>query len=306
MMRDRITGFLKNLQDEICTGLEAADGSSLFSEDSWLHPSGGGGRSRVIADGRIFDKGGVNFSAVEGDMPAYISEQSNTDAKKFFATGVSIVIHPKSPMVPIIHMNVRYFESENGKCWFGGGIDLTPIYVVPEQSSLFHRQLKKICDKFSPTFYPDFKKAADEYFFIRHRNETRGIGGIFYDYLKPSAEFSTETLFTFMQEVGNAFLKTYLPIVEKNKNLPFTEAEKHWQLIRRGRYVEYNLVYDRGTRFGLETGGRTESILMSLPRYASWEYQYTPAPGSMEEATVSFLKKEIEWTEFRDEKTESR
>ena len=288
--RNDIADFMKTLQDEICTGLEAEDGGQKFQEDEWTHETGGGGRSRVMQHGNVFEKGGVNFSAVEGEMPEFMKERVNPNAKTFFATGVSLVIHPENPMVPIVHMNVRYFETDTGESWFGGGIDLTPIYVNEDQALFFHEKMKETCDQFDSTYYPKFKVWADEYFFNKHRKETRGIGGIFFDYLKPDENKSKEDYFEFVKAVGRTFLKAYRPIVEANKDKDYTEQNKKWQLIRRGRYVEFNLVYDRGTRFGLETGGRIESILMSLPEHASWVYNYVPEPGSEEEKTQRALR----------------
>ena len=281
---------MKTLQDEICNGLELEDGVQKFQEDVWTHETGGGGRSRVIQHGNVFEKGGVNFSAVEGEMPEFMKERVNPNAKTFFATGVSLVIHPENPMVPIVHMNVRYFETDTGESWFGGGIDLTPIYVSEEQTLFFHEKMKETCDQFDPTYYPKFKVWADEYFFNKHRKETRGVGGIFFDYLKPDENKTKEDYFEFVKAVGRTFLKAYRPIVEANKDKAYTEQNKKWQLIRRGRYVEFNLVYDRGTRFGLETGGRIESILMSLPEHASWVYNFIPEPGSEEEKTQVALR----------------
>jgi coproporphyrinogen III oxidase len=288
--RNDISDFMKTLQDEICNGLELEDGEQKFQEDVWTHETGGGGRSRVIQHGNVFEKGGVNFSAVEGEMPEFMKERVNPNAKTFFATGVSLVIHPENPMVPIVHMNVRYFETDTGESWFGGGIDLTPIYVSEEQTLFFHEKMKEACDQFDPTYYPKFKVWADEYFFNKHRKETRGIGGIFFDYLKPDENKTKEDYFEFVKAVGRTFLKAYRPIVEANKDKAYTQQNKKWQLIRRGRYVEFNLVYDRGTRFGLETGGRIESILMSLPEHASWIYNYVPEPGSEEEKTQRALR----------------
>jgi coproporphyrinogen III oxidase len=288
--RNNISDFMKTLQDEICNGLELEDGVQKFQEDVWTHETGGGGRSRVIQHGNVFEKGGVNFSAVEGEMPEFMKERVNPNAKTFFATGVSLVIHPENPMVPIVHMNVRYFETDTGESWFGGGIDLTPIYVSEEQTLFFHEKMKETCDQFDPTYYPKFKVWADEYFFNKHRKETRGVGGIFFDYLKPDENKTKEDYFEFVKAVGRTFLKAYRPIVEANKDKAYTEQNKKWQLIRRGRYVEFNLVYDRGTRFGLETGGRIESILMSLPEHASWVYNFIPEPGSEEEKTQVALR----------------
>jgi coproporphyrinogen III oxidase len=293
--REDVINAFSEIQQSICFGLEMADGKAKFSTDEWKHTTGGGGRSRVIQHGNVFEKGGVNFSAVEGELPAFMHSKVKPNASQFFACGVSIVIHPYSPMVPIVHMNIRYFETNAGDAWFGGGIDLTPIYVDNEQATFFHNQLKQTCDKYDPGFYEKFKHEADEYFFIKHRKETRGIGGIFYDYLTDTPTMPISKLFEFSQDVGNTFLKAYVPIVEANKNISYTDQHKQWQLIRRGRYVEFNLVYDRGTRFGLETEGRIESILMSLPENASWLYNHIPTAGSQEEATLQLLKKGIVW-----------
>jgi coproporphyrinogen III oxidase len=294
LFRDQVKEAFMDIQDSICRGLEMEDGKASFEEDIWQHEQGGGGRTRVIRHGHVFEKGGVNFSAVEGDIPAFMKANSSADAKRFFATGVSIVLHPYSPMVPIIHMNIRYFENDGGDAWFGGGIDLTPIYVQEDQARFFHETLKITCDAFDASYYPSFKKWADDYFFIPHRQETRGIGGIFFDYQK-AGEKSIEDIFEYVKAVGHTFLKAYLPIVSSNKTLPYTPEQKEWQLVRRGRYVEFNLVHDRGTRFGLETGGRIESILMSLPEYASWKYNHKTTEGSEEAKTLSLLKKEIDW-----------
>lgn len=295
LSREQVVSTFQQIQDAICSGLERADGLATFTEDRWQHESGGGGRSRVITHGHVFEKGGVNFSAVEGKLPVFMKGKVSELATTFFATGVSIVIHPRSPLVPIIHMNIRYFETDAGDSWFGGGIDLTPIYIDKKQATFFHQELRKTCDAFDPGYYPKFKTWADDYFFIRHRNETRGIGGIFFDYLRSDEQMSKIRLFEFISAVGNTFLKAYLPIVEENKSLAFSEAQKKWQLIRRGRYVEFNLVYDRGTRFGLETGGRIESILMSLPEHASWIYNFQPETGSREEETALLLRKGVDW-----------
>ena len=298
--KTEIVAYLKGLQDDICRQLEAADGTGKFQEDKWSRPGGGGGRSRVI-QGALIEKGGVNFSAVEGNLPEKISQALNLPASQFFATGVSIVLHPVSPMVPIIHMNVRYFETinkdnpEETTWWFGGGIDLTPHYVVAEDSRFFHESLKAACDKHSREYYPKFKQWADDYFYIKHRKETRGIGGIFYDRLSQQDGFTKEQRFDFMQAVGNSFCPIYLSLVEKNRDLPFGETEKNWQFIRRGRYVEYNLVWDRGTKFGLDTDGRTESILMSMPPVANWVYNHQVEEGSREAQTLALLKKGVDW-----------
>lgn len=298
--KNSIAEEFRRIQDEICIGLEIEDGKATFLEDAWTHANGGGGRTRVMSNGYVIEKGGVNFSAVEGELPVFMKDKVNAQATRFFATGVSIVIHPYSPMVPIIHMNIRYFETNAGDSWFGGGIDLTPIYVNDEQAQFFHTKMKDVCDRYSPDFYPRFKVWADDYFFITHRNETRGIGGIFFDYLRPSEVLSQAELFHFVADVGRTFLKAYLPIVSANKTISFSDQNKQWQLLRRGRYVEFNLVYDRGTRFGLETGGRIESILMSLPEHASWLYNHIPSEGSEEAVTLTRLKKGIEWVKAQD------
>jgi coproporphyrinogen III oxidase len=222
-------------------------------------------------------------------------EVQSKELPQFYATGVSIVIHPHSPMVPIIHMNTRYFEMSNGTWWFGGGIDLTPHYVDAEDAKYFHTQMKAVCDNHHPSYYPEFKKWADDYFYLKHRQETRGIGGIFFDHLKAENGFTKEQRFEFVKDVGRAFAPTYAYFMKKNHTLPFTDEHKAWQYLRRGRYVEFNLVWDRGTKFGLETDGRTESILMSLPPQARWEYNHQPAPGSAEQQTLDALKKDIDW-----------
>ncbi len=297
LTKETIADWFKVLQDDICAALEKTDGQATFKEDKWERPGGGGGRTRVIEEGAVFEKGGVNFSAVHGELdPKMLKTLEMPEGNnKFFATGVSIVIHPNSPMVPIIHMNVRYFELDGGISWFGGGIDLTPIYINETQACWFHQQLKLACDAHDFAYYSHYKKWADDYFYNKHRNETRGVGGIFFDRLKPSAEKTKEELFAFVQDVGRAFAPTYTELVRQNKELAFTEQQKEWQLLRRGRYVEFNLVYDRGTKFGLETEGRVESILMSLPRYAGWAYNHQTVAGSEEEKTLSLLKKDIDW-----------
>jgi coproporphyrinogen III oxidase len=296
LSKENIAEYFKTLQNDICLAIENTDGKGKFREDLWRHHSGGGGRTRVISDGNIIAKGGVNFSTVSGEVSDALQKQLNLAEKSdYFATGVSIVQHPINPMVPIIHMNVRYFELSNGTCWFGGGIDLTPHYVVEEDARWFHQQLKAACDKHASEYYPKYKEWADNYFFIPHRNETRGVGGIFFDYLKPKEEASKEDLFAFVQSVGESFAPIYTNLMKKNSQLPYGERETNWQMLRRGRYVEFNLVWDRGTKFGLETNGRTESILMSLPPVANWVYDYRPEAGSEEEKTLGLLRKGIDW-----------
>lgn len=289
-----IIGYFKTLQDSICAQLEAGDGEGRFKEDQWSRPQGGGGRSRVI-NGKHISKGGVNFSHVHGPMPEKITNALKIASGIFNATGVSIVLHPKNPLVPIIHMNVRYFEMDNGTWWFGGGIDLTPHYIDREEARFFHQQLKSVCDKYHSSYYPKFKKWADDYFFLKHRNETRGIGGIFFDRLSNQDDFTKDSRFAFVKEVGEIFAPTYLHLLQKNKDKPYTDQEHQWQRLRRGRYVEFNLVWDKGTKFGLDTNGRTESILMSMPPEANWVYNHQVETGSREAETLSLLKKEIDW-----------
>ncbi|MGB1206421.1 MAG: oxygen-dependent coproporphyrinogen oxidase [Chitinophagales bacterium] len=298
MSKQEISTYFQQLQDEICLGLEALDGKSYFKQDLWKHAKGGGGRTRIIQNGNIFEKGGVNFSAVSGRLAEPMWKALHlTDSEEFFATGVSIVLHPESPLLPIMHMNVRYFEMANGQFWFGGGIDLTPHYVNEEDAHFFHTHLKNTCDKHHETYYPEFKKWADNYFFIPHRNETRGIGGIFFDRLSETDTHTKAERFAFVKSVGESFVDIYTYFVEKYAQKNYTEEQKTWQLVRRGRYVEFNLVYDRGTKFGLQTNGRIESILMSLPPHANWEYCFDAKENSEEAKTLTLLKKGIAWAE---------
>ncbi len=299
--KEYITDWLKSLQDEICQALQTADGKAQFKEENWTREEGGGGRSRVMENGVVIEKGGVMFSAVHGNTPDFLLTEKQhatgaiSEKSQFYATGVSIVIHPQSPMVPIIHMNIRYFEMSNGTRWLGGGIDLTPHYIVDEDAKFFHQQLKTVCDKHHANYYQKFKTWADDYFFINHRNETRGIGGIFFDRLNETDDLNFEQNFAFWQDVGKAFAPIYTALIAKNKENVFTPEQKQWQLLRRGRYVEFNLVYDKGTKFGLETNGRIESILMSLPANASWLYNFQTIPNSPEADTLKKLKKGINW-----------
>ena len=293
----RVRAWFERLQSDIRASLEKADGGGLFSVDRWERAGGGGGISCVLQNGALFEKGGVNFSEVYGDLPDALIRSMNVAAARFYATGISLVLHPRSPMIPTVHMNYRYFEQEDGASWFGGGSDLTPYYPVTEDISHFHRVLKRACDAHDPGYYSKFKKWCDEYFFIRHRQESRGVGGIFFDYLKEDPE----KVFAFVQTAGNAFLESYLPILERRRGDPWGERERHWQLLRRGRYVEFNLVYDRGTLFGLETGGRTESVLMSLPPEARWEYAIEPPAGSREAELVALLSRPREWVTGHEE-----
>jgi coproporphyrinogen III oxidase len=299
-MKGRASQFFSGLQDRICGELEVVDGRARFREDEWRREGGGGGRSRVLEGGAVFEKAGVNFSAVEGELPEALAaqqlahlrkqfgEQFQTGSRTFYATGISLVLHPLNPYVPTVHANFRFLE-QGGARWFGGGSDLTPYYPFREDVRHFHRTLKGACDRHGVADYTHFKKWCDEYFYIKHRNETRGVGGIFFDYLTEDLE----RVFDFVRDAGESFLSAYLPIAERRKDTPYGERERAFQLIRRGRYVEFNLVYDRGTAFGLMTGGRTESILMSLPPHASWVYDYRPQPGTAEaEAWAYFQPRE--------------
>jgi coproporphyrinogen III oxidase len=299
--KEQISADYQQIQDEICAALELTDGKAHFEEEQWKREGGGGGRTRIIQNGTIFEKGGVNFSAVHGKLPESIKKSLKVDEDDFFATGISIVIHPNHPIVPIIHMNIRYFElpttvnSAEPVRWFGGGIDLTPHYVIEDDARFFHSGLKSVCDKFSPDFYNRFKQWADDYFFIKHRDETRGIGGIFYDRLTADNDLTWDNIFEFSKALGRSFIPAYNELVNRNRDKQFTEEQQNWQYQRRSRYAEFNLVYDAGTRFGLETNGRIESILMSLPPTTKWVYNFQPEPGSEEEKTLSLLKKGINW-----------
>lgn len=300
MTKEEIAKWFRGLQADICSSLEEADGKGKFVSDLWERPGGGGGDTRVIENGNVIEKGGVNFSAVYGETPEKILNNLKLTQADFFATGVSIVLHPSNPFVPIIHMNVRYFEMSNGVRWFGGGIDLTPHYVDEEEAAYFHNYLKKVCDKHNSSYYPQFKEWADNYFFIKHRNETRGIGGIFFDRLTSTEQISMEERFEFVKDIGQSFAPIYTMFMKRNASRSFTEQEKNWQMIRRSRYVEFNLVYDSGTKFGLETNGRIESILMSMPPQANWYYNADQNAGEREKHTLSLLKKGIQWNVKND------
>ena len=297
-LRDEMAEWLKNLQSQICESLERC-GAGTFEAHEWTRTEGGGGRSMVVQNGAILEKGGVLFSAVGGKAPAFLFKESAhsvagelpDEVPDFFATGVSIVLHPESPMVPIIHMNIRYFEMSNGVRWLGGGIDLTPHYVNEDDAIYFHTALKTMCDQHNRTYYTKFSEWADAYFYLPHRNETRGIGGIFFDRLTETDEMTFEKNLAFWKATGELFAPLYVSLIERNRHVAYTDNEKQWQLLRRGRYVEFNLLYDKGTKFGLETNGRVESILMSLPKTAGWEYDFQPAAGSAEAATLKNLVK---------------
>lgn len=321
--KQRVSLFMQKIQDEITQALIGIDGVANFHEDSWKRPEGGGGRSRVLRDGAIFEQAGVNFSEVWGSHlpPSILAQRPEAAGHGFYATGTSLVLHPRNPYVPTVHLNYRYFEA-GPVWWFGGGADLTPYYPFAEDAKHFHQTLKQACDQHHPEYYPVFKRWCDEYFYLKHRNETRGIGGLFLDYQDgqgalyrgpdangEAAQYSNqvgtipqrtwEEIFALVQDCGRAFVPAYLPIVERRNGIEYGDRERNFQLYRRGRYVEFNLVYDRGTIFGLQTNGRTESILMSLPPLVRWEYGYQPEPNTPEaELYETFLKPQdwINWT----------
>ncbi|ABX09633.1 Coproporphyrinogen III oxidase [Prochlorococcus marinus str. MIT 9211] len=325
--RQRAKELVLSLQDQICNGLEAVDGEGTFKEETWERPEGGGGRSRVMSEGRVLEQGGVNFSEVQGQElpPSIINQRPEAKGHPWFATGTSMVLHPKNPYIPTVHLNYRYFEA-GPVWWFGGGADLTPYYPYLSDTKHFHKTLQQACDSINPLLHKVFKPWCDEYFFLKHRNETRGVGGIFFDYQDgsgnlykgqdpkgPAAKIANELgkhpmnweeLFALAKACGNAFLPSYIPIIEKRQNQSFTERERQFQLYRRGRYVEFNLVWDRGTIFGLQTNGRTESILMSLPPLARWEYGYKAEKGSREELLTNVFTKPQEW--FNDKTLEEK
>lgn len=299
-MKDKFYQYIQDLQNTITAKLETVDGKGTFKEDLWKRPEGGGGKTRVIENGGVFEKGGVNISGVHGKLPESMQAYFNVGAIDFFACGLSLVLHPKNPMVPTVHANWRYFEmyDDHGNImdsWFGGGQDLTPYYLFNDDAIHFHQTCKTTCERHNETFYDDFKKRCDAYFFNSHRDEARGIGGLFFDYCKANDTMSLEDWYAFVTDVGNSFLDAYVPIVEKRKDLPYTDAQRTWQEIRRGRYVEFNLVHDKGTLFGLKTNGRIESILMSLPPHVQWVYDHHPDKGSVEEKLLEVLKHPVDW-----------
>jgi coproporphyrinogen III oxidase len=291
-MRDRATAYFRDLQDRICRGLEEIDGGR-FREDVWQREGGGGGRTRVLVGGGVFEKAGVNFSHVFGEMSPEFAAQIPGEGREFFATGISLVLHPHSPMVPTVHANFRYL-AKGERQWFGGGADLTPYYPFREDVVHFHRTWKAVCERHpNVADFRRMKEECDRYFFLPHRGEARGVGGIFFDYVGGDLE----TVFAFVCDAGDVFLDSYLPIVRRRSELPFTERQREWQLFRRGRYVEFNLLYDRGTLFGLKTGGRTESILMSLPPLVRWDYDMRTEPGSPEAELVERYLKPRDWVD---------
>ena len=318
----RVSQFMQQLQDQICDGLEQLDGVGKFQQDAWEREEGGGGRSRVLREGAVFEQGGVNFSEVWGQQlpPSILAQRPEAAGHGFYATGTSMVLHPRNPYVPTVHLNYRYFEA-GPVWWFGGGIDLTPYYPFAEDVAQFHRTLKQACDAHHPEYYPTFKLWCDEYFYLKHRQETRGVGGLFFDYQDgqgalyrgphadgPAAAYSNqvgtpsprnwEDLFAFVQHCGQTFLPAYVPIAERRQKMEYSDRQRNFQLYRRGRYVEFNLVYDRGTIFGLQTNGRTESILMSLPPLVRWEYGYQPEPNTPEAELYEIFLKPQDWANW--------
>ncbi len=303
MFKEEFKQFIHTLQNQICQALEAEDGKAVFEEDVWKRPGGGGGITRVIRNGNVFEKGGVNTSVVYGDLPEILAPEAPAEATRFFACGISLVIHPISPFVPTTHANYRYFELQNDQgeivdSWFGGGADLTPYYLNEQDAIHFHRMHEEACAILSPDTYSEMKAECDRYFYNAHRGESRGIGGIFYDHLRPDAPYSRTQLFHFAIEAGQAFIKAYMPIVQRHKSKVFSPEQKAWQELRRGRYVEFNLIHDRGTLFGLKTNGRTESILMSLPPVVRWDYQHVPSEGSEEARLIEVLENPVNWLQY--------
>lgn len=289
-MHQKAADYFRTLQDRITNTLEQVDAAGRFKEDVWRREGGGGGRSRVIVEGGVFEKGGVNFSDVRGELSEEFAKQLPGEGRSFSATGISLVMHPRSPFVPTVHMNFRFLTKGN-QSWFGGGADLTPYYPFREDVISFHKTWKRVCARHKLADYAKMKADCDRYFFLPHRNEPRGVGGIFFDYL----DGEMDRVFAFVREAGDAFLNAYVPIVDRRKDLPYTEHERRFQLFRRGRYVEFNLLYDRGTLFGLKTGGRVESILMSLPLHVRWDYDFRPEPGSPESLLYDVYLQPHDW-----------
>lgn len=301
--KEEFSAFVSDVQQHICDELEAVDGAQQFLIEDWEREGFGGGSTRVIADGDVIEKGGVNVSAVGGPLPEAMRKKFEVPDSEFFATGVSLVIHPRNPFAPTVHANYRYFElydKESGELrdqWFGGGADLTPYYLFKEDAKHFHEVHKEVCDSFDPKLYPKYKAECDTYFYNHHRDESRGIGGLFFDYERPTKERTAEDLLAFSKKAGYAFTDSYVPILRQRKDMPYSEEHRKWQEIRRGRYVEFNLIHDRGTLFGLKTKGRIESILMSLPPQVRWEYDHQPEAGSPEAEMVEHLKP-IDWINY--------
>jgi coproporphyrinogen III oxidase len=290
LLKQNMVAFTGSLQEEICRALERTDREGRFRDDVWTREGGGGGSSRILEGGGVFEKAGVNTSVVFGELSESFAQRLQGEGREFFAAGISLVLHPANPLVPTMHANLRFIV-QGSKAWFGGGTDLTPYYLFDEDAEHFHRTLKQVCDRHDLAYYPRFKRTCDEYFYLKHRGECRGVGGLFFENIGGNLERE----FDFVQDCGRAFLPAYLPIVERRKRMRFTAAQRDWQEIRRGRYVEFNLLYDRGTVFGLETGGRTESILMSLPPRVRWVYDFQPEPGSEEARLVEVLRHPRSW-----------
>ncbi len=293
-MREKARACVETLQDEICAALEAIDGQGTFQEELWTRPGGGGGRTRILAEGGVFEKAGVNTAAVHGPVPTALEGELLGDGPDFYATGVSLVLHPRNPHVPTVHANYRYIERGDA-AWFGGGADLTPYVLYEDDARHFHRTLKEPCDAYDPAFYPKFKAWCDRYFRNHHRGEARGVGGIFFDTVRADENHSMEELFGWWRTSGKAFIPAYMPIVERRKDTGFDDRLRQWQLQRRGRYVEFNLIHDRGTAFGLKTDGRIESIFMSLPPLVRWDYSVQAEPGSPESRLIDVLVNPREW-----------
>jgi coproporphyrinogen III oxidase len=321
--KERVVDLMRQLQDKICQALEQLDGVGKFQQDEWDREEGGGGRSRVMREGAVFEQAGVGFSEVWGEHlpPSILAQRPEAAGHKWFATGTSMVLHPRNPYIPTVHLNYRYFEA-GPVWWFGGGLDLTPYYGFAEDAAHVHTTLKQACDAHHPEYYSVFKRWCDEYFYLKHRKETRGVGGIFFDYqdgqgqlyrgpdpegaaaaysnsLGTPAPRSWEDTFAFVRDCGDAFLPAYLPIVERRRNMEYGDRQRNFQLYRRGRYVEFNLVFDRGTIFGLQTNGRTESILMSLPPLVRWEYGYKPEPNTPEAELYETFLKPQDWANWK-------
>ncbi len=298
-MKNKFTKYIDILQQQISNQIENIDGKSKFKIDNWNRKNGGGGLTMAIENGNVFEKGGVNVSKVFGTLPDSMTKLLDTNKSDFFACGISLVLHPKNPMVPTFHANLRYFELyENNQLkdsWFGGGLDLTPYYIFEDDIIFFHNNCKIICDKFNSNFYHDFKEKCDSYFWNDHRNEARGVGGLFFDYCRANDEVKIDNWFSFVSELGNNLMNVYCPIVKKRKDMSYNNDNINWQQIRRGRYVEFNLIHDKGTLFGLKTKGRIESILISMPPKAQWSYDLSPKKGSEEEKLLEILKKPVNW-----------
>ena len=293
---------IEDLQDKICAAIENLDSEANFQEDLWKRDGGGGGRTRILANGKVIEKGGVNISGVHGRLPETMTKYLGVKHDQFFACGISLVLHPINPMVPTVHANFRYFELYDEESnvvdqWFAGGADMTPYYIFDEDVKHFHGTWKEVCDRYDSSFYPKYKEACDTYFYNSHREEARGIGGVFFDYLRPTNEHSGDFWHSFTKDASESFLQSFLPIAEKRKDLDYSDQQREWQEIRRGRYVEFNLIHDKGTLFGLKTKGRIESIFMSLPPKVQWSYNYPVDAGSEEERLVTILKNPVNWVE---------